>query len=184
MELITFTGAHLKMLKVALNCAGIKDARCCPNGIHITTTHVESTDGSRLAWFPLSVPRAPGPHDDIIIPTFKVLAKTETVTIGLDDDHTESIVVTQYDRRGTATVSPRMDPIDGRFPDVKRVLPTDASLTESSEFPPFNPLLLSNMFKDVDKQPRVRLIQHGHNRAFEIKCDELPELVLVQMPMK
>lgn len=182
MRSITFTNKQLDMLRIALNCAGRKGAPYYLNGVHVTNTHVEATDGARVVQFKLETPRPPN-ATTVIIPVFKINITTSEVRINIEIDG--RIDVVQVNNKGIKTIE-RLNGVDGKFPDLSRVTPSDDAKVKNTETPLLNPLLLGEIFKGLRgvKFPTIRLINNGPSRALRVQCLEFPELLCLLMPAR
>lgn len=137
MEVILPTNA----LKGAVHCAATKDVRYYLEGVHVRVTqeqfvYVESTDGSvafQTRLNELAAPETQGPFG-IIIPLdiAKLAVKTKQPKLLL-----KSLPDGRYMLGDFA-----FSAVDGKFPDVGRVMPTRTSDVYSGELPVFDAEIL------------------------------------------
>ena len=177
--LLEFEGTDLLMLRAARTCAAIKDVRHYLNGVHFTTQHVESSNGACAARFDMPMQAAPTSGLDVIIPKFKIAAGTQKALITVDGEMAE---IQEIAANGAETrTSYRV--IDGTFPDLSRILPTDAT-RKSLDVLAFNPPLIADICKATKLKGGVKLEAHGEGDAFTVRFPNMPDLMFCCMPMK
>ena len=116
----------INLIKAAIPCAATKEVRRVLNGALFEwtaigqTLRVVSTDGSIMSCFAVHIPTCAAPDMSVIIPieTLKAAAKVKAPALELEE--------------GAAGAAGRLGgllftPIDGRFPEYRRVIPTALS---------------------------------------------------------
>ena len=179
MTVLTFEGGNLLMLRAALVCVATADSRYYLNGVHLTERYVEGADGTRAARF--AMPDQPAPTDglDVIVPRFKIAARTQRVLITVNG---EQIEVQEVDVNGVE-IRTKLTAIDGRYPDLGRIIPEEAARVKIDSFQ-FNPMLLADVLKAIRWSGGVKLTSHGEYSAFTVLLPSLPDLTFVCMPMR
>jgi DNA polymerase III sliding clamp (beta) subunit (PCNA family) len=103
------------ILKAALLCASQEESRYYLRGVHLSTTgHLVTTDGHRMFVARLNE----RPSADVIIPFSDVAAALKLVGARCKE----------IDVDGTKIASIMYTPVDGTFPDWRRVVPTGEEL--------------------------------------------------------
>lgn len=130
-------------LKNALNCAPKNDVRFYLNGVHIEATpehcYIVSTDGSCMYLC----------HD------LGAVLPSESVSLTLPRDKVELIVknkvklttLTLHDDGSVEARDMRFKPVDGRFPDWRRVIPKPGSVSLDCKPSQFDPSILTRCEK-------------------------------------
>jgi DNA polymerase-3 subunit beta len=103
------------LLKAALFCASSEETRYYLRGVHLSTSgHLVTTDGHRMFVARLNE----RPSADVIIPYSDVAAALKLVGARCKE----------IDVDGTKIASSMYTPVDGTFPDWRRVVPTGEEL--------------------------------------------------------
>jgi len=174
---ISFSGDDLKRLKAVMVCASKNDVRYYLNGLHIDSKHVTGTDGHRMARFT---------HNqaidglDVIIPRFTIPAGTEYVSLDVDPEKQETTISIGFKTK--PAIKSILSNIDGRYPDVDRVIPDTASKRETHSFS-FNPALITDVQKARGSIGCTVSNPDAENSAYTVSlADEFLQLVI--MPIR
>ena len=114
----------LNIIRAAIPCAGVKEARAYLNGARFeytaadTTLRVISTTGTALSCFSVCMPEEDGEDLSVTIPTdlLKLVAKNNCPVA----------VLNRY-AAGYRFGGVFFDPVEGEFPDSRRIIPTTLS---------------------------------------------------------
>ncbi|MFW1971054.1 hypothetical protein [Acinetobacter bereziniae] len=117
----------LVLLKAALICASKNDIRFYLNGVAIDQGHIVATDGHRMFYAPLE---SANELPQIIIPrdAIEYLIK-KTTSVGKKHPEKVLVKVGVKDNQWSLCVSEYQEnfrPIDGKFPEWKRIIPKSA----------------------------------------------------------
>ena len=177
--MIQFTVTTEK-LKSALNCAPKNDARFYLNGVHIEATpehcYIVSTDGSCMYLC----------HD------LGAVLPSEPVSLILPRDKVEMIVkikvkhttLTIHDDGSIEACGMRFKPVDGRFPDWRRVIPRPESVDVDGRAAQFSPDILSRCAKALGGTPVLRYDKQDDSCP-AVMTGNLPKTeVCVIMPLR
>lgn len=115
----------LVLLKAAMICTAKDDVRFYLVGIAIDQGHVVSTDGHRAFYAPLENVAKDTPQ--VIIPRLSIEFFIKKVASELKKHADEATVTVQIDGENgtlrTSTVSEHFQPINGKFPEWRRIIP-------------------------------------------------------------
>jgi DNA polymerase-3 subunit beta len=184
MQKIILSGTELKAIAL---CASTKDVRYYLNGVYVEATPKETrliaTDGHRLAAYRRkSDNKLDAPMVDFIIPNeaFKQIkpsrkAHLDYLEIEIEDGRYTLVNYAQGLRIGFM-------PIDGRFPDYRRVIPEKGN-GQSAQF---NPELLAG-FQEAGKmllnsKHAIPYLEHNGNNTARVCIKGLPTFVGAVMP--
>ena len=182
------TKIRTSTIKAAIHCAAVSDVRYYLNGALVEFKHgdvphinIVSTDGHRLTAFrePLEYAAEPQTADyEFIIPldVLKQAAKAKTPRVVL-----ESTPEGRYMLNNVVFA-----PIDGKFPDYRRVLPTTFT-GEAAQYQPEYLLDAKNALRDFYQVKKndlcvVKLEQNGTGGA-AVHCGK-SDAVVVIMPVR
>ncbi|QBH97190.1 hypothetical protein EKN56_12775 [Limnobaculum zhutongyuii] len=152
------------MLRAALVCVAKNDARYYLNGIHITPKYIEATNGHVA----LRLEHGINTRRNIIVQFIghiPVRADMTELTFG------KSLLATHYDAHGQRIGFTAIKLLDGRFPDLDRVVPT---MVDHNINPVVQAGLLSypeKMFGRERKFIPMQLLPSGKESAVLIKFD-------------
>ena len=113
--------------RAATACTAKNDMRYYLNGIHINSEHVVSTDGHIL--YLAEIDPGEGFNGPIIFEPVNISTWIRKVVIYTHDSY-NVIVETSSNRKGIKTKQHICPLIDGRFPDYKRIIPSDTRFRE------------------------------------------------------
>lgn len=173
----------VRYLMAAVICAGKKDTRHYLNGVHVTPDYIVSTDGARL----FSVECDTGMKRDIIIPNEAISQFVKTLS---SKQKKEGDVYITHANDGfmsmsLGTVPVLFKPINGRFPDWRRVLPAEY---EPSVHTCYQWGYMAD-FEKMDKilsgglHPFVELVPNRFNNALVV-LKSLPNAICVLIPKR
>lgn len=182
-------------IKASIHAAAQKDIRYYLNGVLLEFVHNEgqplllrlvSTDGTMLSAFNVPLKYEEGAQSanfEFIVPidVMKAAAKAKTQVVLL-----ESMPDGRYSLGGAL-----FSPVDGKFPDWRRVVPLNANLMQTTELAQFDPeLLLRGQkalfdFYALSKKGRLSEIVLDHNGpgAGVMHCGK-NDAVIVIMPYR
>lgn len=174
MKLITTLPASC--LKAALNCAAIKDIRYYLNGLYIevmsSETRIVSTDGNCAAVFRIDI------KNDY---AFKVIIPSESVKLALSLKST-SLVLENDGTKWTLNSIPFI-PIDGKFPDYRRIIPI-AFTNEAANFNPEILMKFVKIAKDLKLKNSLPIVRHNGEAAAQVQFYGIDYFVGVIMPVR
>ncbi|WP_347254352.1 hypothetical protein [Leminorella grimontii] len=152
------------MLRAALVCVAKDDPRYYLNGIHITSKYIEATNGHVA----LRLEHGINTRRNIIIQFIgRIPARAETTELAFG----KSLLATHYDANEQRVGFTAIKLLDGRFPDMDRVIPTTV---DHSINPVVQAGLLSypeKMFGREREFIPMQLLPSGKESAVTIKFD-------------
>lgn len=167
-------------LKAALNCAPKNDMRFYLNGVHIEATpahcYIVATDGACMYCCYDTGAVLPSEPLSLILPRDKVelIVKNKvkkTIFIVHDDNSIEAGGM-------------RFKPVDGRFPDWRRVIPRPESVDVDGRAAQFRPDILSRCAKALGGTPVLRYDKQDDSYP-AVMTGSLPKTeVCVIMPLR
>lgn len=128
------------MLRAAMHCQGNKDVRFYLNGVHIKNKHVEATNGHVAVRMTMEK----SCRKDVIVDfKSKIPAAAVSTTLILKDE----AIAKHYDAFHQLLAVSVIEIIDGKFPDLSKVIKKESKPTERIGINPSYVALWSKMFK-------------------------------------
>ena len=178
---MSFYENELLMLRGLLVAAATKDVRYYLNGLHINNTYITGTDGHRLARFKHGFELPAG--TDIIIPTFKIPASTDCIVFNIDTQ-ANTIELATIAKNDGSTITQILQAIDGKYPDVERIIP-DISGKHEQATVQINPLLIADVMKALKAKVGVNIhMPNAAGRAFDVYVRKFPAFEFVVMGLR
>jgi DNA polymerase-3 subunit beta len=165
-------------LKGALMVAGVKDVRYYLNGVFLEIragiVRIAGTDGHSALYAYQNIEHSMPPID-VIVPR-------DTLALVLKNKPKDMVTLALTDSGWSLNGLP-FTPVDGKFPDVRRVIPAAASGVAAKLF---DPAIYSNTLKGVlaacDERGSFRVEQNGQDAAVVRSTD--PAVLGIFMPMR
>ena len=173
-------------IKAMLTLVATKDVRYYLNGLHVKQnsfgTFIEATDGHLLGMLRVSSePRFPDANVILGRDELKALAGTKRQSDEVVEFHVDGDVV----KAAVAGMQTTFKRIDGVFPDVARVTPTNGALAAEPDAPAqFNPALLARFAECSEVLGSGKVWVRHRNSGTCLVSIENPEFIGVVMAMR